>query len=559
MRQKILIGLSFIICHLSFTVSHAQPSWVKKAAKSVFTVKTFADDGTLLGSATGFFTSDDGEAMSSYMPMKGAYRAVVIDASGKEATVKEILGASETYDVVKFRVEAKKTTPLAMATEKQPVGSTVWLLPFRETKQPVQGNVTGAETFNGEYEYLTISMKAPEGNIGAPVMNETGQAVGLLQSSDGQKSNVSYAVSARFVDSLKITGLSINDPVLRAINIKKALPADYSQAQLMLYLASAQMDSIQLTQLADEIIAAFPEEADGYIYRAQIAASGKNYAEADQFVDKAIGVSRQKDDVHYAYSRMILQKMVSDASSDYPSWTFGKALQEAETAYALNPLPAYREQQARTLFAEKRYGEAGKIYEELTKTSLRSHELFYTASQCRVLSGDTVGQLALLDSAVAMFSKPYLKEAAGPLVARAQAREAAGLHREAVSDYNEYEQLMATQVNAYFYYLRHQAEMGGRLYQQALNDITKAAEKEPGNDVYITEKASLEVRFGLYDQAIETAHECISRFPDLSDGYLFLGVAQCLSGKKTEGVSNLKRAGELGDEQAEALIEKYGK
>jgi hypothetical protein len=47
--------------------------------------------------------------------------------------------------------------------------------------------------------------------------------------------------------------------------------------------------------------------------------------------------------------------------------------------------------------------------------------------------------------------------------------------------------------------------------------------------------------------------------PDHSDGYLFLGLSQCLLGQKTEGVKNLKKAGELGDPQAEALIEKYSK
>ena len=36
----------------------AQPSWVKKATKSVFTLKTFDDKGTLLASSCGFFTGE---------------------------------------------------------------------------------------------------------------------------------------------------------------------------------------------------------------------------------------------------------------------------------------------------------------------------------------------------------------------------------------------------------------------------------------------------------------------------------------------------------------------
>ena len=67
------------------------------------------------------------------------------------------------------------------------------------------------------------------------------------------------------------------------------------------------------------------------------------------------------------------------------------------------------------------------------------------------------------------------------------------------------------------------------------------------------------MRVGLYDEAIETATECIRVAPDHSDGYLFLGLAQCLKGEKEEGLKQLKKARELGDPQADGLIEKYSK
>ena len=74
---------------------------------------------------------------------------------------------------------------------------------------------------------------------------------------------------------------------------------------------------------------------------------------------------------------------------------------------------------------------------------------------------------------------------------------------------------------------------------------------------YLSEKASLEVRVGLLDDAEATARECISIDPENSDGYLFLGLAQCVKGNKQQGLENLRKAKELGDPQADALIEKY--
>ena len=64
---------------------------------------------------------------------------------------------------------------------------------------------------------------------------------------------------------------------------------------------------------------------------------------------------------------------------------------------------------------------------------------------------------------------------------------------------------------------------------------------------------------GMHDEAIATAKECIGLDANNSDGYLFLGLAQCLKGQKAEGISNLQRAKELGDPQADSLIEKYQK
>ena len=123
----------------------AQPSWGKKAAKSVFVLKTFKADGSLNGSSNGFFVDSDGRAISSYAPFKGAAKAVVIDSEGKELPVTCMLGANETYDVAKFRVETKKASPLLIASEATAVGAQVWLLPYRGVKTLKEGVVSKAE------------------------------------------------------------------------------------------------------------------------------------------------------------------------------------------------------------------------------------------------------------------------------------------------------------------------------------------------------------------------------------------------------------------------------
>jgi hypothetical protein len=57
----------------------------------------------------------------------------------------------------------------------------------------------------------------------------------------------------------------------------------------------------------------------------------------------------------------------------------------------------------------------------------------------------------------------------------------------------------------------------------------------------------------------ETAKDIQALEPDNSDGYLFLGLSQCMQGKKKEGLVNLQKAKELGYPQADEVIEKYAK
>ena len=565
MRKILSVGVLRLVMGIlpfylfTFLPLSAQPSWVKKATKSVFTLKTFTADGTLLGSANGFYVGKSGEAISCYAPFKGAQRAVVIDATGKEYEVACILGANETYDVAKFRVTTGKTQPLTVAQGSASTDTSVWLLPYNQVKKVPQGTVRKAETFNQSYAYYTVALQMPENSVGAPLLSEAGEVLGLMQQPASLMDTLNYAVSALFADSLKTTGLSINDPVLRATGIKKALPQDVGQAQLALYIGGASLDSLAYCQLIEDFILQFPNHPDGYTYRAQQLVNGSRFADADRDMKKALKVAEKPDEVHYTYSRLMLQKLLYMPEQNYDAWSFDGSFDEAGEAYRINPLPTYRQQQAVVRYAQQRYDDAYAIYEELFASSLRSPELFYAASVCKEQLKDSVAQLALLDSCVAQFSRPYLKETAPYLLHRAQLLMDMNRHREAVTDLNDYEALMKTQLTSNFYYMKYQAEMKGRLFQQALDDINEAIRMTPQSDLYYAEKASLQVRVGLYSEAVETAKTCIQLAPDHSDGYLFLGLSQCLLGQKTEGVKNLQKAGELGDPQAEGLIEKYSK
>lgn len=559
MKQRILtIILSMAFCCGS---AFGQPSWAKKAAKSVFTLKTFAADGSIVGESNGFFVGENGEAVSDFTSFRGASKAVTIDAQGKEAVVDCVLGANEMYDLVKFRVDTKRSVPVSLAADSATVGSTLWLLPYcgKKTPAPIVGKVDKTEKVQAAYSYYTISMKAPQSCTSCPLFNDNGEVVALLQRPATDNDAVAYAVGAKFATDLKLNGLSINDKALRATMIKKDLPDKVDQAILTMYVAPSVLDSSDYVSLVNDFIRKFPEASDGYVYRAQIEVGAGKFAEAEADMEQAIKVAEKKDEAHFSYSKLIYAKEIGMADKSYAPWSLDKAVAEADEAYRINPLPVYREQKAQLLYAQKKYDAACTIYMELAQTNLRSAQTFFNAARCKEQLNDTTALIAMLDSAVSTFNKPYLKEAGPYLLARAQALASAGKYRQAVLDYNEYEKLMPTGLTDNFYYVREQAELNGHLFQQALDDIGKAIELKPSHAGYYAEKAMIELRVNLIDDAGKTAALCINADPQMSDGYLFLGLAQCLKGNKAEGMENLRKAKELGHEQAQAFIEKYAK
>ena len=557
--MKKIITILFAACVCCMV--NAQPDkWVKKASKAVFTLKTFNADGSLIGSGNGFFITADGVAVSSYTPFRGAAKAVVIDAMGKEYEVKSIIGANDVYDIAKFRVDATKCQTLRTAPAAVE-NTSLWLLPYnaKNAYSCTAAKVKSVQKVQNDYDYYTLEATAPENTVGCPYLNANGEVVGIQQQSSSDDNTTQYAVGAAFATGLKMTGLSLNDPALKATSIKKDLPDELDQAILTLYLASTLGDAQSFVGLVDDFIAKFPQAPDGYSYKAQIMAAQDNYPEADKYMKLAIDNATDKAEARYNYAKMMYQNLIYFYDSASHAWSYEQALEQAEQAVALDPQLPYLTQKAQLLFACKRYADSYAAFQDVIGKGGRTAECFYGAARCKEQLNDTTACLALLDSAVATFSKPYLKEAAPYIYARAQALAESGKYRLAVNDYNEYENLMISQVNSEFYYIRSQVEVKARLFQQALNDLDKAIDKSPDILLYRSEKASLQIRVHLLDQAIETASECIRLFPDASDGYLFLGLAQCLNNNKVQGVGNLLKAKDLGDAQADVSIEKYGK
>lgn len=538
--------------------SKAQPSAVKNAAKSVFKLTTYNADGTVLSTSHGVFVGNNGEAISDLKPFIGASKAIVTDSKGREMNVERIMGVNDIYDVAKFKVSGK-TIPLNVAQSASTSGSQAWLVSYAEKSPTITAaTVKNVETFMDKYSYYIFSRAVPENTNACPFVNSEGQVIGIMQPST--TSTDIHATDAKFITELQTTGLSVEDETMKKIGIPPSLPTDKSQALLTLMMAAQANDSIKHAAIVSDFIDQYPTSVDGYTAQAQIYLDANDFESAEKEMETAIKKVENKDEAHYNYSKIIYNKEVYKSDIPYAVWNLDKAFEEINKAYAINPQPSYQHQQALITYAKGEYQKAYDMFMDLTKTSIRNPELFYNASQCKqMLKAPMKEVIALLDSAITTTDTLRLREAAPYFLARAEAYVTTDSFRQAVFDYTRYEILVNGNVNANFYYIREQAEVKAKLYQQALIDISTAIMLAPKEPTYYAEKASLELRVNMMDDAIKTATKCIELAPEYADGYLILGLAQINKGDKANGMSNLEKAKELGHVQAQAMIEKYSK
>lgn len=561
----LLMGLFWIHGSMAQT-----PKWVEKAKRAVFSVVTYDKNDKILNTGNGFFVSEDGLALSDYSLFKGAERAVIITADGKQMPVSLILGADDMYDVVKFRVAivGKKVPSLLVAGTAPAAGSSAWMLPYSTQKSIacVSGKVKKVDDIAGDYHYYTLDMPMKDKMVSCPVMNEAGEVFGIAQKSFGMDTATTcYASGASFAMSQHISALSLGDAALKNIGIRKGLPDTEDQALVYLYMASSSSSSEDYERLLGDFIAKFPDNADGYLRRANFYVvkakeDASFFDKAAQDMEAAQKVAKKKDDVLYNIAKLIYAYQLEKPEKTYNDWTFETALNQIRQAMELNPLPIYVQLEGDILFAMQDYAGALAAYEQVNRSNLASPATFFSAAKTKELMKAESGEiLALMDSCVARCPQPVTASYAPYLLERATMRVNAGQARQAMLDYDGYFKAVNGQVNDLFYYYREQAALKARQYQRALDDIAKAVELNPNDLTYQAEQAAVNLRVGRYDTAMKLLQAIIQTNPKYAEAYRLLGLCHIQLKQKEEACKNFNKAKELGDPNVDALIEKYGK
>ena len=553
MPKRIIYTL--FLCLLTISIS-AQPKWAKKTRRAQVNLITYDATGKLLHSTNGFIIDAEGTTLSDYHSFRGAARAVAIDEGGREWPVTAIAGANSLCDVVKVKVAIPNIKLAPLATADEAIGAKAYILPYLSNKanKVTETTITNVSKFRETYAYYTLPVQPSEKSESCPVMNERGELLGLLQLAANENDKNCYVLSAAYAKSLATTALSATASDYRDIFIKKVLPGDASQANSFIYLIGTRDSALYLSYVED-FIHAFPTDANGYTMKAEFLCTQGRFSAADSCWDAGLQAQAQEDAIRYSRAQAIFQ--IAQSKQELPDfWTIERALQEIDAAIAVEQLPVYISLRAKLLYALKRYEDACQQFLQVNETNLRSADYFLYAAQCQLMLRDTTAVLALQDSAVACFTKPYMENAAPALLMRATTLVKVGRYRDAVRDLNDYEHLKSKELTANFYYQREQTELQCRMYQQALNDIETAVRMEPREPLYHAELASVNYRIGQIDEAVAAARQAVAIDDQFADAYRILGVCLRSQGKEQDACAAFQRAIDLGDELSKTLIDK---
>ena len=127
--------------------------------------------------------------------------------------------------------------------------------------------------------------------------------------------------------------MSSADNDLNAIHIRKALPADEADIRTFLFMTAARSDSATYNQYLNDYAEQFPKSSEPYTQRADFYMAHGNYAAAEEDMNAAMDVAEKKDEVYYAFSKLLYELNLKPGYTVYKDWDMNKSLSLAGEAY----------------------------------------------------------------------------------------------------------------------------------------------------------------------------------------------------------------------------------
>lgn len=523
-----------------------------KAQKTTFKVVAYDSNGNEK-SSRGFFISKDGIGITDFSVLKNAQKAEIVTYDNKTYPITLILGADDLYDIIKFKAGTKKSQCQEISQAAMLEKETVYAINDKKYNKYNAGTIESVADIKDGYKYYTVKTESPTGRSMLAI-NEEGEITGITQPDSGRDSTTYYILDINMANSLSTNALSIQDKDLASIGILKALPAEEDQAEIAVMLAKQMTDTDKYLEYLNLYAEQFPKSRNPYEKRAYCYLEKGNNEKAEEDIKTAVKNEKNKADAYYVMANFIFSYVANFPDKPYKDWTLERAEEEITKAIAENPLPLYTQLKGDICILKKDYSQALEAYREVNKSNMATQASLRQELLLMEQNGASNEEIiTALDTIIGRFEKPYNQIASDFLYERAMRKADAGKYTDAIKDMQEFYNSVNGAVTDQFYYERKQIAMKARLYQMALDDISKAIEMNPAENLYKLEKAAIHILTRQFDDAEAALKPVISSEPDSPDANRLMGIALLGKGQKEAAEPYLKKAMEAGDEIAEKL------
>lgn len=228
-------GLHSLILIFSFATVQAGdiPSIVEKTKPAVVEIVTFDQQNKPLKTGTGFFVSSDGALLTNFHVISGASSIVAKTPTGAAYFLKNVVATSESDDVAKLQFLATDVSYLTLGSSLKTVeGQHILVI---GNPEGLEGTVSDGiiSAFRSNRSLIQITAPISPGSSGSPVLDETGQVIGMatLVSKEGQ--NLNFAISAEAINK------AIQSAAKPSVAVASPTPSDNPDADAGAELAAS--------------------------------------------------------------------------------------------------------------------------------------------------------------------------------------------------------------------------------------------------------------------------------------------------------------------------------
>src|SRR5688572_18917331 len=237
------IWLSFLFIALIGSAVGMQeplPDLVRRIKPSAVAIETFNARGEKLARGSGFFIALNRVVTKRHV-IDGAYRAEIHLSNGNSYPVKGVLAVDGEGDIALLQVEIPSSLvkPLSLVRTSPQEGESIVVIgnPFGFEGSVSNGIVSAVREIPNYGRIIQITAPISPGSSGSPVVNMSGQLVGVatLQLTDGQSLN--FAVPSERVAQLQAGTLTSFSDLVTSSRRNKRAAAEHFYAQGLGFLS----------------------------------------------------------------------------------------------------------------------------------------------------------------------------------------------------------------------------------------------------------------------------------------------------------------------------------